>query len=44
MEKWFLKYADPAIDGVREGVTGSGQLCRPGLHAVRTDVYAPIGT
>lgn len=44
MEKWFLKYADPAIDGVREGVTGSGQLCRPGIHAVRTDVYAPIGT
>ena len=24
METWFLKYADPAIDGVREGVTGSG--------------------
>lgn len=44
METWFLKYADPAIDGVREGVTGSGQLCRPGLYAVRTDVYGPVGT
>ena len=44
METWFLKYADPAVDGVREGVTGSGQLCRPGIYAVRTDVYGPVGT
>ena len=28
MEKWFCTYSDPAIDGVRSAVNGSGQLCR----------------
>ena len=25
LDGWFLRYADPAIDGVREPVTGKGQ-------------------
>ncbi len=44
MEEWFQKYTDPALDGTREGVTGSGQLDRAGIYAVRRDVYAPVGT
>ncbi|MDD5897960.1 MAG: DUF4976 domain-containing protein, partial [Clostridia bacterium] len=42
LEQFFLTYADPAMDGSREGATGSGQLCRPGIYATRPDVYAPI--
>lgn len=26
LESWFLEYVDPAVDGVREAVTGTGQL------------------
>jgi arylsulfatase A-like enzyme len=26
LDAWFVRYADPARDGVREGVTGKGQL------------------
>ncbi|MDO5417884.1 MAG: sulfatase-like hydrolase/transferase [Lachnospiraceae bacterium] len=44
MEKWFLKYVNPELDGTKEGVTGSGQLCRPGIHADRPLVYPPVGT
>lgn len=44
LEQWFLRYVNPEIDGTREGVTGSGQLCRPGIYACRTDVYPPVGT
>ena len=44
MEQWFLHYTDARIDGSKEGVTGSGQLCRAGIYAVRTDVYAPVGS
>lgn len=43
MEQWFLRYVNPETDGVKEGVTGSGQLCRAGIHADRTDVYPPVG-
>ena len=42
LERFFLTYGDPAMDGSREGVTGSGQLCRAGIYATRPDVYAPI--
>lgn len=42
LEQFFLTYADPALDGSREGVTGSGQFCRAGLFATRPDVYGPI--
>lgn len=44
LEKWFLQYADPELDGTKEGVTGAGQLCRPGIYANRADVYAPVGS
>ena len=26
LDKWFARYADPARDGSREGVTGFGQV------------------
>lgn len=42
LEQFFLSYGDPALDGSRKGVTGSGQLCRVGVYATRADVYAPI--
>lgn len=42
LEQFFLRYGDPALDGSSEGVTGSGQLCRSGVFATRTDVYAPV--
>lgn len=41
MEKWFIRYTDPEVDGLREEVTGGGQLCRPGIHAIRKDIFAP---
>lgn len=31
LEQWFVKYADPAVDGVREPVTGNGQIHLAGL-------------
>lgn len=43
MEKWFQQYVDPGIDGTKEGVTGSGQICRPGIYADRAEVYPPVG-
>ncbi|MBQ8088887.1 MAG: sulfatase-like hydrolase/transferase, partial [Clostridia bacterium] len=42
LQRFFLQYSDPAIDAAKEGVTGSGQLCRAGIYASRADVYAPI--
>lgn len=43
MERWFNRYADPDVDGTREGVTGSGQLCSAGTYAQRLQKYAPPG-
>ena len=40
MELWFNRYADPNIDGSREGVTGYGQLCSPGVYAQQRTKYA----
>ena len=28
------------MDGSRKGVTGSGQLCSPGLYAQKLTIYA----
>ena len=42
METFFAKYTLPEYDGLREGVTGSGQNGRIGLHAERADTYAEI--
>ncbi len=33
LEEWFVRYSDPAVDGVREPVTGNGQLTPAGLAA-----------
>lgn len=43
MERWFNQYADPDLDGTREGVTGSGQLCSAGTYAQRLQKYAAPG-
>ena len=39
LTRWFYTYADPAMDASREGVTGYGQLCRPGIYADRRNVF-----
>ncbi len=39
LNQWFYRYADPAMDGAREGVTGYGQLCRPGIYADRREPF-----
>lgn len=41
LERFFLQNADPALDGARQGVTGSGQFCRPGIYATRREPFAP---
>lgn len=43
MERWFNEYVDPDVDGSREGVTGSGQLCSAGTYAQQLHKYAPPG-
>ena len=39
MEAWFVRYADPRIDGVREPVTGKGQVALAGLGGRGTPAY-----
>lgn len=38
--QWYYEYADPAVDGTREAVTGFGQMCRPGIYADGAKTYA----
>lgn len=40
LQKWYVTYADPAVDGSREAVTGFGQMRRPGIYAKGKPVYA----
>ena len=40
LEKWFLRYADPELDGTKQGVRGEGQMCRIGSRAVRMEVFS----
>lgn len=40
LQKWYYRYADPAVDGTREAVTGFGQLCRPGVYSEGKNTYA----
>ena len=42
MEQWFRKYSDPNFDARCEGVTGSGQHCRPGIYADLKEKYGTI--
>ncbi len=39
LEAWFLKYVDPRIDGVREAVTGNGQIDRAGVYGLGRQAY-----
>lgn len=40
LQKWYHTYADPAVDGSREAVTGFGQMRRPGIYSEGKPVYA----
>lgn len=40
LQKWYIQYADPAVDGTREAVTGFGQLRKPGIYSEGKLVYA----
>ena len=40
LQNWYCTYADPAVDGTREGVTGFGQMRRPGIYSEGKPVYA----
>lgn len=40
LQTWYNTYADPAVDGTREAVTGFGQLRRPGIYSEGRPVYA----
>ena len=42
LEKWFLSYSDPDLDARKEGVTGTGQYCRPGSRAHMVEKYGPM--
>lgn len=39
LNHWFYRYADPAMDGAREGVTGHGQLRRPGIYSEGKEAF-----
>ena len=39
LSQWFYTYADPAVDGAKEGVTGYGQMCRPGIYAEKREKF-----
>ena len=39
LEDYFLRYSLPEYDGLREAVTGEGQMCRAGAGAIYRDVY-----
>ena len=42
LEGWFARYADADLDGVRQAVTGAGQLGPAGKRAGRVEIYAPV--
>ena len=42
IEAFFRKYASADFDAAREGVTGSGQMSRPGAAASVVDNYGPV--
>lgn len=41
LDEWFLTYADPKVDGVREAVTGMGQIALAGLYGKGKQGYYP---
>ena len=40
LQNWYHTYADPALDGSREAVTGFGQMRRAGIYSQGEPVYA----
>ena len=40
LQNWYCTYADPAVDGCREAVTGFGQMRCPGVYSGGRPVYA----
>lgn len=40
LDEWFARYADPRVDGAREGVTGKGQLGLAGVLGAGAPTYA----
>ena len=39
LQEWYLKYVDPRVDGVKEDVTGYGQLRTSGIYSKGKQVY-----
>lgn len=44
MAEWFLAYADPAVDGVKERVSGNGQIHLAGIKSAGRQAYFKQGT
>lgn len=42
LEAWFALYADPAIDALREPVTGNGQLAEAGIGSMTLNKFIPL--
>jgi hypothetical protein len=42
MDEWFLRYADPAVDGAKEPVTGCGQKYWAGVRGQGNPSYMPV--
>lgn len=40
LDDWFVRYADPAVDGSREPVTGAGQIGLAGIRSGGKDAFA----
>lgn len=40
LDDWFVRYADPAVDGSREPVTGAGQIGLAGIRSCGKDAFA----
>ena len=39
LDAWFVRYADPELDGSREPVRGGGQLGLAGVRGNGKDIY-----
>jgi hypothetical protein len=39
LDEWFTRFADPAMDGSREGVTGGGQIGPAGTAGMGQPAY-----
>lgn len=39
LNDWFCRYIDEKVDGIKEGVTGLGQMCKAGIYSEKMDTY-----